>query len=191
MVCTGETVARVFTCLRVHRRPINSLVIAPVFSLCLPSVVMLPDIHLINGRPSDWRTAGILNRTQTRLFVGRLSDAEIDHLTSVEGQHIRISVRTSDLQRALGMRFDAPQRHPLQRPVQEHYYAYLRMLASIPLGACVGNVICYSLALESRLIPAATCVMMILLVESAANVIRESRQRAIQHVNSNPKQNFK
>lgn len=137
---------------------------------------MIPDSSTATGLPVGWRTVGILDELQTRLLVGRLSDARIDHLTCADGElRFRVAVRKPDLQRSMDMRDDLRQ-SPAPSGLEIPYYnACCRSLISIPVGWSIGNVICRLMGVEGPLISFVACLITVAVVESIAGRVYESR----------------
>jgi len=117
------------------------------------------------SRPPSWCTAGVLDQSLARRFIGRLVSEGIDHHACIDGEMIRVSVRRSDMERALKLRGDANSRGGESDASKTGYRQHLRLLWTIPVGAFVGTWICYSFSWENRLIPALCSVLLAATVE--------------------------
>ena len=136
---------------------------------------MLPNVDQVTRRPAGWSTAGILNPSDTRRFVGRLKAASIDYQTSSEGDYVRVTVPSADIEEAMSLRPDKERTSPQREREESSYPSRIRMLFSIPGGAICGTVIAHHLELESRFVPALCSVIVTVAVEVIASGISQRR----------------
>jgi len=119
-----------------------------------------------------WSTAGVLDSSKAKLFVGRLVEYGIEHELSKDNGRVKITVQREDLNDALSLRPDREPStvQPRLGKVGWTYRTHARLLLWIPIGGLLGAIAQNWMEYECNIVTVSACIGITIACESAVSL---------------------